>query len=575
MPAGRPILALEQVRAYGNLPAGVPIVIVLDAMMADQLPEGLDKCPLLVTGQPHTRRFEQLRMEGRARHCFSYDESRERLRDFLPLLEEIAERGAALDLFAEKTRRRESSRPPMPVMAPAASSSPEIWDFLEGAVENLASRERLLSEFRRASRHLLRASHTVFFLRDKSVFRADRGSSHCPVTDPLVTYLSTHPVVLDGVEWPAPSDPLAEMGIRNRMAMWGARLLVPLHDNGHLTGIIACGVRDDGQPYNESDKARAISVARLLRQLVNQNQHYSRLERLYEDVIIGDRYLPSRIVLSPEQEPPRHVPLVVRSLVGKVRHTRETEILRASAGQPFRASAGIVAETGGVWATWEEASSEIDDSLHANREDRLNLLRELALTLNHEVGNSLVSLSMLRQSYNSGEAIPERLRTTVDQDIARLETLNRDLVHLGSLRELSCECVDLCAMLKDLGELLGLKVELPPDPVRLQVVPTLVEFALQALARTVLENQPADPARALTIQLRSTGEEEETIALLSLQGAGLELEGILPDSVEEETPNQGRLTVFIAKEVIRLHGGEIHAGPGLEGTEILVSLRHW
>jgi hypothetical protein len=31
--------------------------------------------------------------------------------------------------------------------------------------------------------------------------------------------------------------------------------------------------------------------------------------------------------------------------------------------------------------------------------------------------------------------------------------------------------------------------------------------------------------------------------------------------------------VFLAKEIIRLHRGEIHAGPGLGGTEILISLR--
>jgi hypothetical protein len=38
-------------------------------------------------------------------------------------------------------------------------------------------------------------------------------------------------------------------------------------------------------------------------------------------------------------------------------------------------------------------------------------------------------------------------------------------------------------------------------------------------------------------------------------------------------PNQGRITVFLAKEILRLHRGEIHAGPGIEGTEILISLR--
>jgi hypothetical protein len=33
--------------------------------------------------------------------------------------------------------------------------------------------------------------------------------------------------------------------------------------------------------------------------------------------------------------------------------------------------------------------------------------------------------------------------------------------------------------------------------------------------------------------------------------------------------------VFLAKEILRLHHGEIHAGPGMEGTEILISVRGW
>jgi hypothetical protein len=35
------------------------------------------------------------------------------------------------------------------------------------------------------------------------------------------------------------------------------------------------------------------------------------------------------------------------------------------------------------------------------------------------------------------------------------------------------------------------------------------------------------------------------------------------------------MSVFLAKEILRLHHGEIHAGPGIEGTEILISLRSW
>jgi len=47
----------------------------------------------------------------------------------------------------------------------------------------------------------------------------------------------------------------------------------------------------------------------------------------------------------------------------------------------------------------------------------------------------------------------------------------------------------------------------------------------------------------------------------------------LPEPSDGAIPNQGRLGVFLAKEILRLYHGEIHAGPGLEGTEILISFR--
>jgi hypothetical protein len=77
----------------------------------------------------------------------------------------------------------------------------------------------------------------------------------------------------------------------------------------------------------------------------------------------------------------------------------------------------------------------------------------------------------------------------------------------------------------------------------------------------------------LALKVRSTGTGADMTALLSLKGKGLELEGILPEPIDGAVPNQGRLGVFLAKEILRLHEGEIHAGPGMEGTEILISLR--
>jgi len=198
--------------------------------------------------------------------------------------------------------------------------------------------------------------------------------------------------------WNSPADPVAELAVRNRLALWGARLLVPIHDNGRLLGLIALGIRDDGQPYDEADHARAVFFARLLRHFLGKSAQLTRLNQLAEQMRVGTKYLPGTLVLGPDETAPRHVPLVVRDLIGQARRTREICRAMPGLGQPFRASAGLVSETGGVWAYWEEASGEVHDAAARQRANRRNLLRELALTLSHELGNALVSLTMYRQS---------------------------------------------------------------------------------------------------------------------------------------------------------------------------------
>lgn len=572
MPSGGTVLTLDEVVAYPSLPPGLPIVVVADTLVLDRVPAVLERCPLVGVGRPHSATFEHLKLSGRAIRCMDYDESGERLGEFLPLLAEIAERRAALDLVAEKNQRGSNTNPPLPV--PAASGAMDMWDFLEGAVENMGSRERLLAEFRRASRHVLNASHIVFFLREDGEFRADRGASHCPNDDPLIVYLSFRPLVLDGAEWPGPPDPLAEMAARNRMALWGARLLVPMHDNGHLTGVIACGVRNDGQPYDAQDKARAVSFARLLREFLRQNKQSSRLHGLYERSLVGDRYFPHTQLLDADETPSVEMPVAVRALVGKARRDRATCRLRPGPGQPFRGAAGLVSETGGAWVFWEEASNDVADWMQDQRQNRLELLRDLSLTLNHELGNALVSFAAMGNR-SSQLRLPAALRKSIASDLARLTRLNNDLVKLAEFALMQAEKVDLRTILQQAGEAVGTTVEVPPDPVEIEVVGELVRYALEALICTIAENQPADASSRLKVQLRSTGDATVMTALISIQGTGLELEGILPDPDPDQIPNQGRLAVFIAKEIVRLHGGEIHAGPGMEGTEILLSLRHW
>jgi hypothetical protein len=571
LPQGRTAVRLAA-QAFASGPqVSLSAVVVLDAAAEGQLPGTFAKSPTIYVGEPRSVPFEQARIGGRARVYLSYEESLTRLREFLPLLEEVAEKQSMVELLADKARRAEPLRPATRSFAANVGDAAELWDFLEGAVENLDTRDRLIAEFRRASRHLLRASHAVFFLREADGFRADRGTSYFPAGDPMVVFMESHPAVIDGANWDSPADAVAELSIRNRLAMWGARLLVPIHDNGRLLGLIALGVRDDGQPYDESDRTRAVFFARLLRHFLAKSAQLGRLHSLAEQSSLGAKYLPDTLVLGPDEATPRQAPLVVRDLIGRARRSREVCRASPTAEQPFRASAGLIAETGGAWAFWEEASSEVHDALLRQRASRRQLLRELALTLSHELGNALVSLAMFRQT-GADQSLPQPLLETVKGDVGKLEALNRHLGLMQSLHEIVLEPVNVTELVQGVGQALGLRVDVPVGELMLTGNRMLLEFALRALLETIIENRGELGSKELGLQMRSAGAGAELAVLLALKGRSLELEGILPEPVEGGVPNQGRIGVFLAKEILHLHRGEIHAGPGLEGTEILISV---
>lgn len=544
-------------------------VVILDASSEKKLPTVFSKYVTVFVGEPRSIPFEEARLARRAKVYLSYEESRTRLNELIPILEEIAEKQSLIEMIAEKGKRQDSIRT---YNKGTTGDSTEMWDFLEGVVESLDSKERLLSEFRRASRYILRASHAVFFLRDPDGFRADRGTSFFAIDDPLVRYFETHPAVIDGMNWEGPTDPVAELAVRSRLALWGSRLLVPVHDNGRMLGLIALGVRNDGEQYDHSDRLRAVSFARLLRTLLSKAAQVGRLNHIASQAALGAKYLPGTLVLGPEESAPRHVPLVVRDLVGQTRRTREISRATPCLGQPFRASAGIVAETGGVWAAWEEASGEVHDSLARDRAGRRELLLELALTLSHEIGNSLVSLGTFRQSAPE-KILGSPLVETMKRDVALLESLNKNIEVMQRLHENDATPFDMRDLAQRIGEVTGIRVEVGPDPVLLAASAKLLEFALLSIIQTVAENRRDEGMRDVVMKVRSTGGLGELTALLSLKGRELELEGILPEPVQNAVPNQGRIAVFIAKEIIRLHNGEIHAGPGMDGVEILIAIR--
>lgn len=571
MPVGRMALRLQPGVLPTTLNSGFSAIVVLDANSEYNLPNNLVRCPTVFVGEPRTVPFEQAKMAKRAKVFLSYEESLSRLTDLLPLLEEVADKQSLVEMLTEKNRRAEPTRSTH--QRTQTADTAEFWDFLEGAIENLDTKERLLAECRRASRLILRASHAVFFLRETDGFRADRGTSFFPSEDPLVNFFENHPAVIDGANWDSPADAVGELAVRNRLALWGARLLVPIHDNGRLLGLIALGVRDDGQPYDNFDRTRAIAFARLLRHMLSKCAQLNRLGQTANQIAIGAKYLPGTILLGPDENVPRHVPVIVRDLIGQVRRKKEVIRVVPQAGQPFRASAGVVTESGGAWAFWEEASTELHDALAKERTGRIGLLKDLALTLNHELGNALVSLTTFTHA-TSDRPVPTALVRTVKNDIAQLTSLNTNLALMQSLDEGEPTPSDVRDIAAEVGKALKVKVELGQEPVVLKTSRPLLDYALRAIVQTVVENRGEVSSGDLTLKVRSTGAGVETTALISLKGKNMELEGVLPEPAEGAIPNQGRISVFMAKEILRLHHGEIHAGPGMECVEIMISLRN-
>jgi len=201
------------------------------------------------------------------------------------------------------------------------------------------------------------------------------------------------------------------------------------------------------------------------------------------------------------------------------------------------------------------------------------LLRELALTLSHELGNALVSLATFRQA-GADRPLPAAMLETMRADIVRLQGLNADLGLMQTMHEAEAGTVDLRELAQEIGRSLGLRVEVVAESAVLNADRRLLDFALRSILETIGENRGELGLRELALKIRCAGEGPETVALVSLRGRPLELEGVLPPPAEDAVPNHGHLKVLLAREILALHHGDIHAGPGMEGTEILISIRH-
>ena len=563
--SGREVLRI----GIDGIPSGpatnLVAVVVLDAVLDGTLPAVLSDCPTILVGEPRSRPFEEARLAGRAKAYLSYAESAERLGMLLPLLEELAYSAA---LAARM------SGPVVPAVATAgAVAGPFPSGFIAGMLEQLDSLSGLSAEMRRVWREVLGSSKADFFKSEGPRLVPFEGGEAFALDDGLRAWLERNPVVIDGRNWPEGTTPRAVLAADNLLLRRSARLVVPLHENGRLLGAFLLGVREDGRDYDAADRARAVELARLMRLVLARAEELARLREVERRAVLSEQHPGGALLLAADEEPSGSLPLIVREVVGEVRHQGADGRREPGVEQPYRVRAGLVPGGRDVWVRWEEASAEVAANRESDRRARRGLLRELALTLSHELGNALVSLATFRQA-GADRPLTAAMLETMRADIGRLQRLNAHLGLMQTMHEAESGTVDVMELAQEIGRSLGLRVEAVSESAVLNADRRLLDFALRSILETVGENRGELGLRELALKVRRAGDGPETIALVSLKGRPLELEGVLPPPAEDAVPNHGHLKVLLAREILALHHGEIHAGPGMEGTEILISIRH-
>lgn len=553
---------------------------------------------VVIVGEPHSHPFEQARQNRTARLFLSYEESRVRLGECVGLLEEIADKNSQLQSAVERTRRSEAPFPretSAPFPAPAAESS-ESWDFLESALAHLDDQPRLLDEFRRAARYILKSARVLYFFRQGDTFVSNEGDYRCDASHPLVLWLEEQPATLDSNQWNGIDDPAIDAPIRQQLLSWGARLLVPLHANGQLLGWMALGPRADGAAYRESDKFRAVMQGRLLERCLERSAMLQDYHRLLAQGTLRAKYLPGSRLLTRAELATAELPVEVRAVASEALHTQKTVSQPARVPYRYRVQAGPVPEIDGVWAVWEESAAEIERINALLEQHRRELFRSLGLTLSHELSNPLVSLVTFAQLLARGSNPPIggsnpplpagpadgstppmagvalAREVALGNEVAKLKLLNEHATLLGEIAQPIAKPSDLTVILTDLSATRGLTTRFVEEPLVLNIDPTLVKFAFGAILDAISANRLDEGLQHLILTLRAVGAGSQRTAVITIEGKRLELDGILPVPSPGSTPNQGRLSVFLAREILRLHGGTLQAGPGLKGTDIQISL---
>ena len=358
---------------------------------------------------------------------------------------------------------------------------------------------------------------------------------------------------------------------------WGARILVPLHAHGQLLGWMTLGPRADGAPYREADRFRAVLHGRLLERCLERSAQLRESHQAELATTLRAKYLSNSRLISRAELATTELPVEVRAVASEALHTQKLVVQPARVPYRYRVQAGPVPEIDGVWAIWEDSAPEIERVNVILEQSRRELFRNLGLTLSHELSNPLVSLVTFAHLLTRGSNSPVgsaalAQETALTSEVAKLKLLNEHATLLSEIAQPVAKSTDLGLLLSEIATPRGLTTRFVEEQLVLLLDPNLVRFAFCSIFDAIAANRLDEGLQHLILTLRAVGEGAQRQAVITIEGKRLELDGILPLPLAGATPNHGRLSVFLAREILRLHGGTLQAGPGLKGTDIQISL---
>ena len=527
----------------------------------------------ILVGEPRSVPFEDAKQGRTTNYYLSYEESRAQLGRVALMAAELAQSRAILSVLNDRPKKVD--QPSAWPDAPNRRSLDDL-EFLAAAIDHLDDKNRVIDEFCRGARSQIRSSKVVVFLRDERRYVSSSDGWECSASHDLVRWLQEHAAIVDSSTLDGVENAAIEAAIRQKLAEWNSRLLVPLEVHGALEGWVTFGPRADGRPYTSVDRDAAIMLGRLLSRLVGQNRMLRAAQSVQRDVALIQKFGPRFCVIGPSGVPEQSLPVEAREIAAQA--LRDGKRVEREYGR-IRVAAGPMVGVGGCWVWWDESALTVESSAQKREAERHQILHDLGIMISHELANAMFSVSTYFQHLRRQKAADEPAHPLVDrvgQDMERMKAMPHLLSTLYEMAKQPTARVDMKRVVQAVAKEVGGHANTPEAGLLIWGHEKNLHDALIWLCREIVETKDRTEVSTrdakITISLQQRRRDEESICLITISYPGLRVDQIKvgEPTTTEEYPT---VPVYLAREVIRFHFGSVHVGQGLDGPELMIALK--